>query len=1274
VDISPERTHAIIAGREILKTIRIDGKNCAEEFNLRSAIINYTSTHNATWGSLPGRLKDNLAATDVKWSHGEYDKTIATAASNGRVIIYDLHRPGVELVKMHEHTRQVHRLAFNPVRAAVLLSGSSDSMVKLWDLRVIANNRGVMSCQSRQKFVGHSEAIRDVRWRPFEGCEFATAADSGVIQRWDIRNPNAPLLKINAHEKPCHSIDWHPDGMHILSAGLDGFIKVYDFSTTERRQKPLRKFRAPQPVMNARWRPPCWSSESQESGDWQSTQLVTSYVEKDSRIHLWDLKRPSLPFREFGKFEGACTDILWHSKDLLWTVGSEGMFMQTDIHFAPQVVQRRSLCSFDWNSSSGKLRLSTQRRPSRRASGVEDTSDFLISSGKERGSSGEKPAHSRSFTDDDENLLSSSFRKRYGRAPSSRSSKSLGGTPPSTEDGIAAMPLERTLEKCPKYEPLQRQILALVILNACPDPLVQRLYAMSNRQLLHYQAKGPTPDLLEDMAVLFEDIAKRAETALMYRLAQSWRIAGLAIIKELWMRAEGRVQRRVDEALAKEEEAEKQAEAEAEYQASLLDDKTGKVRNHLFKGVVEAEGRNGSPEPDSTSNITTPLAKPLPDSPLSTHGYPDQTSPLRNIPLNDKDLQPLPPSLLSIADPMNMDLKMLEDDEDGTLLFRSLNDQFDARKRNDSPELPAVISPPLPPSLDSISTSLLKEDRSAPRAIEGKAEWRKEKSDRSDSPNIPSFDRVAEARRSALRDYKAPHRTILNFDNPTESAQNRLLRAPFDRHDSSESFPMFSASTDSSHQARSLGGSFPATQYSDGSEPLLEPWEIEGASNNDAIRSGPMPDSQVIVNDPSDNDPDSFLHVTLSKTSTGHIPDYEEPPQLFRPQPPLLPLVDSPPSGLKTPIPPLSISEYHPSDFLQEPGSHSTATTTRTPWSSPNIIQHLLTFHARSQITIHLPATLLTLIQPYLNASHALISPQTASQIYTSYHSVLLRQGLVIEAAELRKLCANLYPSVYSYAQQLEDTFINVYCHICKTPFQNNTVNNYVCTKCRNKQAPCPVCLSVKPPAEWALEPGTSRMKGAGLWAWCQGCGHGGHVACMKRWLENLEMSEGGCASQGCLHDCGPGPRRQERTRLREEKERERSRGRAKRDSWTVAESKAVERTRSVLVGQGQAQGSSSGATTPTQTQSVSGGAVKEAKKVRLVIPSEEDGGGGVGGSAVTSATGSVASRRRGLLRWGSDGASERDNRDRDSLRERDGEVDSPVSRVSSVGMAASVD
>lgn len=320
LDVSPYGTHAVLAGREILKTVQVSGSTCVEDFNIRSQVIAYAAAHASSGNAVvTAKHRDQLAVDDVKWSNGQYDSTIATAAGNGQVVIYDINRPGVELVRLHEHNRQVHKLAFNLHQGALLLSGSQDASVRLWDLRQLGGGRSAATCGSVHKY-SLNEGIRDLRWSPTNGVEFVAGTDNGVIQRWDFRKEKAPLLRINAHEKTCHSVDWHPDGKHIASGGADRILKVWDFSSTNRRMKPACQLQAPHAVTKVRWRPACWTetSNTQTPGNWQAVQLATSYDQQNPKIHVWDLRRPYIPFREIDQYNTPATDILWRSETLLW--------------------------------------------------------------------------------------------------------------------------------------------------------------------------------------------------------------------------------------------------------------------------------------------------------------------------------------------------------------------------------------------------------------------------------------------------------------------------------------------------------------------------------------------------------------------------------------------------------------------------------------------------------------------------------------------------------------------------------------------------------------------------------------------------------------------------------------------------------------------------------------------------------------------------------------------------------------------------------------------
>jgi hypothetical protein len=138
------------------------------------------------------------------------------------------------------------------------------------------------------------------------------------------------------------------------------------------------------------------------------------------------------------------------------------------------------------------------------------------------------------------------------------------------------------------------------------------------------------------------------------------------------------------------------------------------------------------------------------------------------------------------------------------------------------------------------------------------------------------------------------------------------------------------------------------------------------------------------------------------------------------------------------------------------------------------------------------------------------------------------------------------------------------------------------------------------------------RPTDASLWAWCQGCGHGGHMACMSMWLSDLSRSEGGCATPGCSHDCGPGPRRElnrqmlmAETKRRDSASRSAGVGVVKHDTWTKGESKAVQKVRGMLGAAGVAAATGGGGAGAGQGGGQASGAVSP-KKVRLVTPVEQ--------------------------------------------------------------------
>ena len=91
---------------------------------------------------------------------------------------------------------------FHPLDPNCLISGSQDSMTKLFDLRT-------RECVSN--FVSNMECIRDVQFSPHTLNTFASVSENGRVSLWDLRKPDRPEKNWQAHAEYVFALDWHPE-------------------------------------------------------------------------------------------------------------------------------------------------------------------------------------------------------------------------------------------------------------------------------------------------------------------------------------------------------------------------------------------------------------------------------------------------------------------------------------------------------------------------------------------------------------------------------------------------------------------------------------------------------------------------------------------------------------------------------------------------------------------------------------------------------------------------------------------------------------------------------------------------------------------------------------------------------------------------------------------------------------------------------------------------------------------------------------------------------
>lgn len=1262
-----------------MKTVRISNKNVVEEFNLRSAVTSYASTHGTDIENISVPQKDYLAATDVTWSHSQYDTVIATAASNGRIVLYDIRRPDVELSRLHEHSRQVHRLAFSPFGAQLFLSASHDATARLWDLRNLAGEKGIMSMQSIRVFQSRAEAARDVRWSPTDAYQFAMCTDAGIISLWDIRHPGKALNRLNAHEKACYAVDWHPDGKHVVSAGLDRNVKVWEITNERRRQRPLLVIRAHQGVLNARWRPAHCSSDGQSTGEWQCTQLVTTYSQEDPRVHVWDLRRPLVPFLEIDQYFTPPTDMLWHSENLLWTVGNEGMFTQTDVQFVPETARQTSPCPKMW-LPNGSLFSFSESTGKRKGSTFEEFVDLP----KEKDSSEEKTGMSHSMTDDEtiSDHFLASLKRKQGRKLWPQDS-----TPPSRDERASVLNLDQTLEKQDDHQSQQVGMtidLDMIMLGVSAFRYLAESYVKP--MTANERRKSPL-EILPRLEQAFNRNATICDEVLLHRLAQSWKILGSVVVEDLRFRAErNREQRLETRASEAPTDTAHDESAQITVAANLgtnipkpdvrLDELSDgdKTNVRSFNGFTNGREKHRRVlELDSTSNMTTPLAQPVPDTPFS-----DRTQMTLGHRSSEKPSEPftaLPPSLLNSHWTAAAASNALREDEptsSSSANSSPLQSQSQLRSKMSSDDHKEFA--------ESSPTVSRQEEK---RSTDPDVHQVQNKSNPGPHPSNPTTDMGSahdEERRVALHEYRVQNRPILSFEPTLNPSQPDLPNSSY-RHDSNESFPMFSASTDSSHRVKSVGGSFESAGLAlshDASTSSRSRSSLGSSSGN--VKSSPRShnheatrllshgpdkraheyDSDVETQDIDEQTPPTLpfsfegledtrldqedhsletstrdfgtksnsLSASLERQSPEHfhkLPSYDPLTQgnvYLRGSLPLRARRGL--NGLDEESRTTEIDEYSPgfihSDFehLLSPGD---SLKNPFPWSPFQLLLSCLKADSQGHnwtIYCQFAAQILFHVLPFyfpkftdqvasftpINEPENVVSRPYLESVLSTYLEALQVHSLFVLATEVRTFCKEYgFKNVYATTSNDEEEsswdkghFVFAACRYCAEPLGGRN-SDLQCSVCCNVRDPCPLCLSVSATTTSSDHP-KFIAGGNNMWTYCQGCGHGGHVACVTEWL-NLLDSQGCCPTLFCGHDCSSGLVRDQRVEslLKAEAEASLVRGigassGAKTDSWVVPQSAAVGQTRAVL----SARGGSGG---------IGGGGKKQ---VRLVTPGEQSG------------------------------------------------------------------
>ncbi|KAK4778431.1 hypothetical protein SAY86_005959 [Trapa natans] len=122
--------------------------------------------------------------------------------------------PAIKVVKAHN--ADLHCVDWNPHDSNLILTGSTDNSIHMFDRRNLTSN-GVGS--PVYKFEGHKAAVLCVQWSPDESSVFGSSAEDGLLNIWDYEKVGKKM----EHETKSSA----PEGLFFQHAGHRD--KVVDF-------------------------------------------------------------------------------------------------------------------------------------------------------------------------------------------------------------------------------------------------------------------------------------------------------------------------------------------------------------------------------------------------------------------------------------------------------------------------------------------------------------------------------------------------------------------------------------------------------------------------------------------------------------------------------------------------------------------------------------------------------------------------------------------------------------------------------------------------------------------------------------------------------------------------------------------------------------------------------------------------------------------------------------------------------------------------------------
>ena len=108
------------------------------------------------------------------------DKEILSSSGDGTSLLWDINKRTL-INSFISHKADIMSIDINNENCNIFLTGSVDTTVKIFDIRINNNNNCI------QTFIGHKQDVNTVKWF-IDNNSFITGSDDGTVKMFDMRS------------------------------------------------------------------------------------------------------------------------------------------------------------------------------------------------------------------------------------------------------------------------------------------------------------------------------------------------------------------------------------------------------------------------------------------------------------------------------------------------------------------------------------------------------------------------------------------------------------------------------------------------------------------------------------------------------------------------------------------------------------------------------------------------------------------------------------------------------------------------------------------------------------------------------------------------------------------------------------------------------------------------------------------------------------------------------------------------------------------------------